>query len=240
MAVAQSHLCSLTHILKLPLPCTRSSTTEPVGTRGPLPCTRRRPPARTQKSLTVTHREGGHVEALHQGSNSPRPSQNHTPPTAITTATHRLCHRTRHPEVRHAQARAPPRGHRHVHPVLYLVGNGEHQTMPGSQVVSVTHAGPVPGHIDSEAGACGPAHLAAGALIPHGKEGAVIIPVQGDVQHAAGAGKGTAAGEWPLAPLRCAWPPFPTTPRPLPQPLTWGLPQICAEFHYRDGRPSPL
>lgn len=60
--------------------------------------------------------------------------------------------------------------------------------MPSSQVVGVAHTGPIPCHIDSEASARSPARLAAGTLIPHGEEGAVIIAVQGDVQHAAGKG----------------------------------------------------
>lgn len=87
----------------------------------------------------------------------------------------------------------PPTQSCHIHPDPYLIGNGKHQAMPGSQVVSVTHAGPVPGHIDSEACACSPAHLAAGALIPQGEEGTVIIAVQGNVQHAAGDGVGRGA-----------------------------------------------
>lgn len=73
----------------------------------------------------------------------------------------------------------------YIHPKAYLVGNGKHHTMPSSQVLSVTHAGPIPGHIDSEAHARGPAHLVAGTLIPHGKEGAMIIAVQGNVEYAA-------------------------------------------------------
>lgn len=60
--------------------------------------------------------------------------------------------------------------------------------MPCSQVLGVTHAGPIPGHVDSEARACSLTYLAAGTLIPHGKEGAMIVAVQGNVEHAAGVG----------------------------------------------------
>lgn len=79
----------------------------------------------------------------------------------------------------------PPTYLCHINPEVYLVGNGKHQTMPGSQVLGVTHAGPIPGHVDSEACACSPAHLVAGTLIPHGKEGAMIIAVQGNVEYTA-------------------------------------------------------
>lgn len=58
--------------------------------------------------------------------------------------------------------------------------------MPGRQVVSIPYAGPIPGHVDSETCACSPAYLAAGTLIPHGEEGALIIAVQGYVEHTAG------------------------------------------------------
>lgn len=65
--------------------------------------------------------------------------------------------------------------------LTYLIGDGKYQTMPGSQVVSITHAGPIPGHIDSEAYTGSSAYLATGTLIPHGEESAMVIPVHGHI-----------------------------------------------------------
>lgn len=107
----------------------------------------------------------------------------------------------------------------HIHPEAYLIGNGQHQTMPGSQVLRVPHARPIPGHVDGEACACGPAHLAGGALIPHGKEGAIIIAVQGNVEHTARdrVGRGPCLVS-SLAPLKHGPPTSLAAPTPCPSP----------------------
>lgn len=195
-----------------------------------------RPPPHTPKSSQL-HTEGSHIQPLHK--HTQRPSESHPLPQS---------HHSSHPQVlsqdqslRHrAHARLlPPTQSCHVHPKSYLIGNGKHQTMPGNQVVGVTQAGPIPGHVDGEARACSLTYLAAGTLVPHRKEGAMIIAVQRNVQHAAGTRWEGGMCLVSEAPMRHGPPTSLTTPHPLPQPLTWGPPQICAEFHYHDGRPSP-
>lgn len=86
-----------------------------------------------------------------------------------------------------------------IHPEAYLIGNGEHQTMPSSQVLGVTHARSIPCHIDGKARARRPTHLVAGTLISHGKEGAMIIAVQGNVEHTARDRVGRGGHAWLVA-----------------------------------------
>lgn len=188
--------------------------------------------------LTVTHRGQSQTDTAQ------------TYPKAITqshpfTQSHHYCHPQALSQDQspvswtHAHSLPHTESH-HVHPESYLISNRKHQTVPGSQVVSITHVGSIPGHIDSESCACSFTYPGTGTLVPHGKEGSMIIAVQGNVQHTVGTGwEGGGTQLVSKVPLRHGLPISLTTLQPLPQPLTWGPPQICAEFHYHDGCPSP-